>query len=66
VVIAHSAGTTSEAFLLVGFAVCFAIRMVGLRFNIQLPVSPSGRHAKSGDAEGTRNTADQSEDPNPN
>lgn len=43
VVIAHSAGTTSEAFPLLGFAVCFAIRIIGLRFDIQLPIAPRKR-----------------------
>lgn len=54
VVGAHAAGSHSLAFPLIGFAVCFAIRMVGLRFNIQLPVAPSGRHAESTDSEGRR------------
>lgn len=40
VVGAHGAGSDSLAFPLVGFAVCFALRMVGLRFDIQLPVAP--------------------------
>ena len=42
VVGAHGAGTTSEAFPLIGFAVCFAIRIVGLRYNIQLPGHSAG------------------------
>jgi uncharacterized membrane protein YeiH len=66
VVGAHGAGTTSEAFPLVGFAVCFVIRIVGLRFNIQLPVSASGWHAKRSGAEGARKAVAQSDDPNPN
>ena len=66
VVGAHSAGTTSEAFPLIGFAVCFAIRIIGLGFNIQLPVSARQRHAKGGDAERARNTSEQSDEPNPN
>lgn len=47
VVGAHGAGTTSEAFPLIGFAVCFAGRIVGLRFNIQLPLAPSRQQARS-------------------
>ena len=54
VVGAHAAGSHSLAFPLIGFALCFAIRMVGLRFNIQLPVAPSGRHVESADSEGPR------------
>jgi uncharacterized membrane protein YeiH len=48
VVGAHGAGTTSEAFPLIGFAVCLALRIVGLRFNIQLPIAPRGEHTGSG------------------
>lgn len=62
VVGAHGAGTTSEAFPLIGFAVCFAIRIIGLRYNIQLPVSASHRHARSGEGEKSRNADDQSDD----
>lgn len=51
VVGAHAAGTDSPAFPLIGFAVCFAIRMTGLRFNIQLPKAPRGRQNTSGDPE---------------
>ena len=45
VVAAHGAGTTSPAFPLIGFAVCFALRIIGIRYNIQLPTAPSERHA---------------------
>ncbi len=54
VVGAHAAGSHGVAFPLIGFAVCFLIRMVGLRFNIQLPVAPSGRRVANGDSEGSR------------
>jgi uncharacterized membrane protein YeiH len=66
VVIAHSAGTTSEAFPLIGLAICFAIRMAGLRFNIQLPIAPSGRRPKSDDAGGTPNSSEDREGPDGN
>ncbi|HET6874087.1 MAG TPA: TRIC cation channel family protein [Acidimicrobiales bacterium] len=51
VVVAHGAGSTSEAFPLIGLAVCFAIRMAGLRFNIQLPLALGVRQAKSSDGD---------------
>lgn len=43
VVVAHATGSTSAAFPLTGAVVCFAIRMVGLRFKVQLPLAPSRR-----------------------
>ena len=43
VVAAHAAGSNSTAFPLLGIAVCFGVRMVGLRFNVQLPIAPSRR-----------------------
>ncbi len=48
VVGAHGAGSNSLAFPFIGFAVCFTMRLVGLRFNIQLPIAPSERRTKSG------------------
>ena len=62
VVIAHGAGTTSEAFPLIGFAVCFAIRIVGLRFNIQLPVAASRRNEQDDDPEKSHNVNDRNDD----
>jgi uncharacterized membrane protein YeiH len=62
VVGAHGAGTTNEAFPLIGFAVCFAIRIIGLRYNIQLPVSASQRHARSGDGGKSRHADNQNDD----
>ena len=62
VVAANAAGSNSLAFPLVGFALCFATRLVGLRFNIQLPIAPSARHAKSGDTEGPRGPYKQDDD----
>jgi uncharacterized membrane protein YeiH len=49
VVGAHAAGTHNFAFPLTGFVVCFATRMVGLRFSIQLPLAPSEVHADAAD-----------------
>ena len=49
VVGAHAAGTNNPAFPLIGFVVCFAMRLVGLRFNIQLPIAPSEGHADAAD-----------------
>lgn len=51
VVVAHAAGSTSPAFPLIGFAACFAIRMFGLRYHLQLPIAPSERRAGSVDTE---------------
>lgn len=51
VVVAHGAGSNRLAFPLIGFVVCFAIRLLGLRFNLQLPIAPSERQAQSKDTE---------------
>ncbi len=48
VVGAHSAGSHSVAFPLIGLAVCFIARVVGIRFDIQLPVAPSERRRPAG------------------
>ncbi len=64
VVGAHGAGTNSWAFLIIGFVVCFAIRIVGLRFNIQLPVSLRGWQAKGDGVERSPNIDERSNDPN--
>lgn len=47
VVAAHAAGSHSPAFPLLGIVVCFAVRVVGLRFNVQLPNAP--RRSSAGD-----------------
>ena len=65
VVIAHSAGTTSEAFPLLGFAVCFAIRLIGLRFDIQLPIAPSLRHALDSDGDNSPPADEPKDDRSP-
>ena len=59
VVGAHGAGTTSEAFPLIGFAVCFAIRIIGLRYNIQLPVAPSAQNARNEEGENSPSRDDR-------
>ena len=61
VVGAHGAGSTSLAFPLIGFAICFALRLVGLRFNIQLPIAPSERHDHAGEHTKPRDKDDPSE-----
>jgi hypothetical protein len=43
VVVADEAGSTSPAFPLLGAALCFAIRMFGLRRGIDVPTAPPGR-----------------------
>ncbi len=52
VVAAHSAGSNNPAYPVLGFAVCFAIRLAALRFNLQLPVASSERQANGGDSSG--------------
>ncbi|HET9731408.1 MAG TPA: TRIC cation channel family protein [Acidimicrobiales bacterium] len=49
VVGADAAGIHNPAFPLIGFAVCFVMRIVGLRFNIQLPIAPSETDAGPAD-----------------
>lgn len=48
---AHAAGSSSVAFPLIGIVVCFAIRMVGLRFNVQLPMAPGARSGAAAEEE---------------
>lgn len=48
VVGAHGAGAHGVTFPLVGFAVCFALRIVGLRYNVQLPVASDKRQLDRG------------------
>ena len=43
VVVADEAGSTSPVFPLLGAALCFAIRMVGLRRGIDVPIAPAAR-----------------------
>ena len=62
VVVAHGAGTTSEAFPLIGFAVCFALRIFGLRFNIQLPVAASKLEGKDDGTKKSRRADNRSQD----
>lgn len=54
VVGADAAGWHGAVFPLLGLVVCFVIRVIGLRFDIQLPIAPSMRHREEGaDGEGT-------------
>jgi hypothetical protein len=47
VVVADEAGSTSPVCPLLGAALCFAIRMVGLRRRIDVPTAPAGRRAEA-------------------
>ena len=60
VVAAHASGSASPAFPLLGFVVCFAVRLVGLRFNIQLPTAPRSRRTGA-PRPGGETPADQSD-----
>lgn len=62
VVGAHETGTHGFIFPIIGFVVCFATRMVGLRFNVQLPIAPSERHVKAGGGNEPRDTDAQTGD----
>ena len=43
VVGAHAAGSLGPAFLILGACLCFATRMIGLRYGIDAPTAPSQR-----------------------
>jgi uncharacterized membrane protein YeiH len=43
VVVAQKAGNLSPVFPLIGAAVCFAVRLVGLRYSLNMPTAPSRR-----------------------
>jgi len=49
VVCAHSAGSTSALFPIVGAVVCLVVRMAGIVFNLQLPTAPPRRLATDSD-----------------
>jgi uncharacterized membrane protein YeiH len=49
VVGAHSAGSVSPLFPVLGACVCFATRMIGLRYGIDAPVPPSERRRRASD-----------------
>ncbi len=61
VVGAHSAGSHSVVFPLIGLAVCFVARVVGIRFDIQLPVAPSERRRSATSLTETSRGDDDSE-----
>ena len=46
VVGAHAAGSLSPVFPLLGALLCFATRMIGVRYGIDAPVAPGGRHRR--------------------
>ena len=50
VVIAHEAGSDNGIYALVGAAVCLVVRLVGLRYGINIPISPSERGSGDPDA----------------
>lgn len=49
VVAAHAAGSHSGAFPALGAAVCFATRLIGMRFGIEIPIAPSERRRNDRD-----------------
>jgi uncharacterized membrane protein YeiH len=49
VTIAHAAGSDSGVWAIVGAAVCFVLRMAGIRFGLRLPVAMSVREGRSPD-----------------
>jgi uncharacterized membrane protein YeiH len=49
VVAGHGGGSGSAVFPAVGAGACFALRMVGVRFGIDVPNAPSGRREEGPD-----------------
>jgi uncharacterized membrane protein YeiH len=47
VVIAHVEHSTSALFAIIGFILCVVVRLIGVRFNVQLPIAPSERRSQS-------------------
>lgn len=45
VVLAHEMGSNNDSYALTGAAVCLVVRLVGLRFHVNVPVAPVRRHA---------------------
>ena len=43
VVIAHEIGSNSGVYAVAGAAVCFIIRLIGLRYRLNIPIAPSER-----------------------
>jgi uncharacterized membrane protein YeiH len=42
-VAAHAAGSDNGAFALVGAAVCLVVRLIGMRYRVNVPIAPSER-----------------------
>jgi uncharacterized membrane protein YeiH len=49
-VAAQEAGSTSPVFAFLAAGACFAIRMVGLRFGVNVPIAPAERRGRQEDA----------------
>jgi uncharacterized membrane protein YeiH len=49
VAIAHDTGNLSPVFPILGAGACFAIRMVGVRYDINAPIAPSERRRQPAD-----------------
>jgi uncharacterized membrane protein YeiH len=49
VVVAQKAGNLSPVFPLIGAAVCMAVRLVGLRYSLNVPTAPRGRDERPAD-----------------
>ena len=49
VVVAYHTGNLSPVFPILGAGLCFAIRMLGVRYDIDAPIAPSERHRRATD-----------------
>jgi uncharacterized membrane protein YeiH len=49
VVIAHEAGSDADIYAVVGATVCLLVRLIGLRYRINIPIAPSERHSDDHD-----------------
>jgi uncharacterized membrane protein YeiH len=47
-VIAQHAGSTNPAFPVLGALVCVVVRLLGLRYGVNVPTPPSDRHDSTG------------------
>ena len=45
VVVAHEAGGDGGVFTLVGATVCLVVRLIGLRYRLNIPIAPSERRS---------------------
>ncbi|HET9770746.1 MAG TPA: TRIC cation channel family protein [Acidimicrobiia bacterium] len=48
VVAAHEAGSDNGTYALLGAAVCLAVRLIGMRYRLNIPIAPSERRADEG------------------